>query len=128
MKPDWIGLLFLLGFIAVGTLIMFFVYKIIVAILKRITGRKSRSSAKSPPMTPHIVVVTCIVVGILFVVPIAMMTTTPDRKIGYPGLMIWALLFVVVYMAEKRILRLKSYRESWWCQPLGSRKRIDNGS
>ena len=112
--------LFVIGFIVVGAPVLFFLYKLVLRICGRTKGQNQSSSAESPRVTPHHLVVALAVVGVLFLVPILLqMTTFPEWKIGYGGLLVWALLFVGVFAGEKAILKLQSYKNSWWCRPLG---------
>lgn len=125
MTPDGIGMgLFVIGFIVVGTLVLFFLYKMVVSIFARMRGQKPSSSTDSPKVTPHHLVVAFVIVGVLLLIPILLqMTTFPEWKIGYRGLFVWVLLFVAAVASEKAILKSQSYKDSWWCRPLGREKQ-----
>ena len=126
MNTDWFGFALVLGVIVVGTPILFLIYKIAAAIWRRVTGTPSEKLAMDKGVSPHALLAMTAVIVIVLIVPVFWMVSFPDRQGGKLLLVFVVVAIAVGMFGEKRLMSNPSYKDSWWCQPIGEKKTHDN--
>ena len=122
MDTDWFGFALILGTIAIGTPVLFFIYKAVTSVWRRVFGSSDKQSPTPANVTPHALLATAILLTVIFIMPVFWMVSFPNREGRNVFLALWAGSFVALIFAERRLLANPKYKNSWWCQPLGDNK------
>ena len=122
---DKLPILFLIiAFIAMATVVLVLIARLASRLIDRVIGGKETEQSRSQFLTPHEIMETLGFLAVLVIPPLTVLAMNfPVWRIGYQGVAVWILIIVAEFAISKALLRSTSYRDSWWCEPIGSRKR-----
>ena len=116
--------LLLIAFVAIGTAAIVLVARLASRVLDKIIGDKKAEQVTTQSLTPHEIMETAGFLAALVIPPLILLAMNfPVWRIGYRGVAVWVLIIVAEFAISKALLRSERYRNSWWCAPIGSRKR-----
>jgi hypothetical protein len=118
METDWFGFAMILGVVAVGTPLLFVVYKIVASVWGRFFSSGDAQSRQSENVTPHALLSVAVLLTVAFIIPVFLMVSYPNRG-GWTSLVWWGASITLLVLFEKWLVANQSYKNSWWCRPLG---------
>ncbi len=122
MDTDWFGFALILGIIAIGTPVLFFLYKTGTFFWRRAFGSSDGQPPEHANVTPHALLAIAILLIVVLIIPVFYLVSFPNRERGSIFLALWVGTFAALVFAERRLLANPNYRNSWWCRPLGANK------
>lgn len=122
---DKLPILFLLiAFIAIGTAVLVAIARLASRSIDKVIGGKETERSGPQFLTPHEIMETLGFLAALIVPPLVVLVMNfPVWRIGYKGVAVWVLILVAEFAISKALLTSETYRNSWWCEPIGSGKR-----
>jgi hypothetical protein len=70
-------------------------------------------------VTPHALVGIVVLLSVVLVLPVYVMTSMPNFEVGGLAITVWFGFIAALVFVEKKLLSLNSYKNSWWCSPIG---------